>query len=377
MSLQGTPFLVLLAVLALGLPVVTVRCWHRVRGRRGLRVAQRGALLGASQLGAVLVVVVALNNYGEFYSSWTDLFHGQPHTVSVSSVGPADAPTPPPGRVVAVGATPHPSSPAGWARAGRLEPVEVVGASSHLRQRVDVWFPPQYFQPRYARSRFPAVEVFAAAVPGGAPNPPTALYAATLRRLIEAGTAAPVVLVMLHGPADTTTPECVDTATGPQADTFVSMDVPSQLAATYRLTAVGWGALGTGAGGYCAVKAAMTHARVFRAAVSVNGCYTAPADPLTAADRTRLWGDSAVLARTDDLQWRLDHLPAPPVTVLVVASAGDASRYRQAERFASSVRDPMKVSFVRPPARSAGSLADQLTWLAANLRPAQPTAETR
>ena len=74
MSLLGWPLLVLLGLLMVALPVTTLVLWPRVRGPRLLRSGVRLSLVGASQVTAVLFVAAALNDYGYFYGSWSDLF---------------------------------------------------------------------------------------------------------------------------------------------------------------------------------------------------------------------------------------------------------------------------------------------------------------
>ena len=76
MDLLGRPLVILLAGLAVGLPVATYLLWSRVRGPRALRAASRVALLGLSQVTAVLLVAALLNDYGYFYGSWSELLGG-------------------------------------------------------------------------------------------------------------------------------------------------------------------------------------------------------------------------------------------------------------------------------------------------------------
>src|SRR6476661_5196319 len=69
MPLLGWPLLVTL-VLATVLALVL---WSRVRGPAPVRVAQRLGLVVAGQVVAVLLVAAALNDYGYFYGSWSEL----------------------------------------------------------------------------------------------------------------------------------------------------------------------------------------------------------------------------------------------------------------------------------------------------------------
>src|SRR6476646_9337934 len=73
MSLLGWPLLALLAVSAVAYPVLTLALWPRVRGPGPLRAATRLAMVAGCQVTAVLLVAVAVNHYGYFYGSWSEL----------------------------------------------------------------------------------------------------------------------------------------------------------------------------------------------------------------------------------------------------------------------------------------------------------------
>ena len=177
MSLLGWPLLVLLAVLTLALPVTTLLLWPRVRGPRPLRTGARLSLVGASQVTAVLFVAAALNDYGYFYASWSELFGqsspvGQPSPAapghplaaagraSAAGTGTPSATGPAAASVRAAAAGPGWSTRAQWASRGRVESVTITGVRSQLSSHAFVYLPPQYFQAAYRRRAFPAAQVF-------------------------------------------------------------------------------------------------------------------------------------------------------------------------------------------------------------------------
>ena len=87
MSLVGVPLLVLLAICTVALPALLIVTWHRLRGPAAVRVAQRVALLTATQISAVLLVAVALNDAGgDLYGSWRGLFDAGSHDVRIVSI---------------------------------------------------------------------------------------------------------------------------------------------------------------------------------------------------------------------------------------------------------------------------------------------------
>ncbi len=356
MSLLGTPLLVFLGVLAVALPVLTYLLWGRVPGAAPLRVAARAALIVSCQLSAVLLVAAAVNDYGYFYTSWAELAGEAPpgqvvaatpylgaagHGEGVSTTGafPAFSRLLPP---VTVLADPHWSTPAQWSSRGRLESVSIHGARSGLRGHAYVYLPPQYFRPRVSHA-FPAVEVFT-----GYPSSDRALvwrmnYPGQLLAQLQRHRAQPMVLVMMVpsvvAPRDT---ECTDVPHGPQVQTYFAQDVTTAIDVTYHVRPLSWGAIGDSTGGFCATKLVMRHSDVFRSAVSLSGYYHTIMDSTTGS----LWGGSRVLQMLDDPTWRITHLPAPPVSLLMTISSaehGSLGIY-DTRRFLGHVRPPMQVS---------------------------------
>lgn len=358
MSLLGAPLLVLLAVFAVGLPALTVALWSRWRGPRPVRTLQRLVSIMLCQVGAVLLLAVGLNDWGYFYASWSDLLGGASTngrvvhvaTHSAGRTGAGRTPDSVYGTTTALAAAARSvrpdagwSTPAQWPTRGRVESVTVAGPRSQLRDPALVYLPPQYFQPAYAHSTFPAVEVMTG-YPGNEQNLVTRLdYPGALLSEMAAGRARPMVLVLLRPtvapPRDT---ECTDVPGGPQALTYLSQDVPDAIRHLARVRPLGWGAVGDSTGGYCSVKLAMTHSDVFTSAVSLSG-YFAPLHDSTTGE---LWGGSTVVRNLNDLQWRLTHLPAPPVSLLLTSSReerGPVTGYVATRAFLAAVRSPMQV----------------------------------
>ena len=348
MSLLGWPLLVLLAVLALAMPVATLMLWSRLRGPRAVRTTARLSLVGASQVAAVVFVAAAVNDYGYFYGSWSELF-GQSSPVgpgpprreprwhpAAGARAPAGACRRRPARPRSASSAPCPTraGPPGaqWATLGRVESVTITGVRSRLASHAFVYLPPQYFQAAYRRRAFPAAEVFTG-FPGTDLNLLKGLnFPRRLLGEIQARRARPTVLVMMRPsvnfPRDT---ECTDVPTGPQALSFFAQDVPLAIAGTYRVADPGWGAIGDSTGGYCAAKLAMLHSDVFPAAVTLSGYFHTLRDTTTG----ELWGGSRVLKNLNNLEWRLRHLPPPPVSILVTTAKDEAgsSGYADSRRF--------------------------------------------
>ena len=383
MTLLGTRLLVLLLILTVGLPVATVLLWSRLSGPRLTRIGSRVLLLVSCQLAAVMLVGAAMNDYGYFYTSWSDLVGSTvgagaspPPTLGVTSgVAPAGAVR---SDRTAVHVLPDPgwSTPSQWRTRGRVVAVRIDGARSALSGTASVWLPPQYFQPAQAHSQFPAVEVF-----GGYPGNQQGLvnrmkYPQYLLYEISAHRATPMVLVMQRPavtfPRDT---ECTDVPAGPQALTYFAQDVPAAIAGAFRVQSTGWGAMGDSTGGYCAAKIAMLHSDVFPAAVTLSGYFHTLRDHTTGD----LWGGSPELRKLNDLNWRLAHIPTPPVSLFVAISRTEPgpNGYRDTKRFLSLVRSPLQVRTMILPsgghnfASWSQEMGPSLDWLSARLKAAR------
>jgi enterochelin esterase-like enzyme len=391
MGLTSGSLLLLLVVAAIGWIIATVLVWPRLApgggsrarkpgaGRLAVRTAGRAGLLLTSQALVLAAFLVWLNSYFAFYGSWSELLG---NAVTTKTVKPADpspklvrtapaAGRPTRGLPAAVkfygfglgpghdhpGPPPHAYLPGvrrlarlpGAARYGMLARVQIKGLRTGLVANSGyVYLPPEYFQRAYARDKFPAVLALTG-YPGGAKSIIDRLgLASTSARLVSEHHARPVVYVMLNVspvlPRDT---ECTNIPAGPQVATFFAVDVPQAIERTFRVSASrsDWGALGYSTGGYCATKLAMLYPGTFSTAVSIAGYYVALKDDTTG----NLYGSSQAYRNENDLDWRLRHLPVPPVSVLVTSSKVGESTYQGTLRFLRLIRPPMHAySYIIP-----------------------------
>src|SRR5581483_11828397 len=143
-------------------PAAVCLLWTRVRGPRPVRALARVALLGGSQLVAVLLVAALINDYGLFYRNWSELASGITQLAGLRTArDPSVAgPSAPVAERLLPSSQPGYRDPRRWNTTGRLEAVTIRGRVSGLSEAALVYLPPQYFQPAYAGRYFPAVEVF-------------------------------------------------------------------------------------------------------------------------------------------------------------------------------------------------------------------------
>lgn len=398
MGLTSGWFLGVMVWAATGGIAATVLVWpHLARRSRSLTgaagpgrvaacLAGRAGLLAGSQVLVLAAFLVWLNSYFAFYGSWSELVghsaaarnaaqskaakHADPSLrLNAQGTAPAagrqDRAFPDSVLFDAFGLGPgrgHPGlAPHAGRRPGRLlirlpgaerygmiARIRMTGLRSGLTASGYVYLPPQYFQPAYARLRFPAVLALT-----GYPGEPISIIdrlglPAIAARLVAAGRARPAVYVMLTVspvfPRDT---ECTNVPAGPQVASFFAVDVPLAIEQAFRVTPSreGWGTLGYSTGGYCATKLAMFYPGTFSDAVSIAGYYIAVHDSTTG----NLYGSSRAYRQENDLDWRLRHLPAPPVSVLVTSSKVGENTYPGTLRFLRLIRPPMHAyAFILP-----------------------------
>ncbi|MEC4016894.1 alpha/beta hydrolase [Streptomyces sp. H27-D2] len=342
MGLTSKKVLLLAAVLAVLLFALTVWLWPRLARRSAPAVLGRVGVLLATQLSLIAALGLAANYSFGFYASWADLL-GQENQPGVV----VDHHTRPNGTQLKVTGTQRVAVTGGGAPTigGKIEKVQVEGVRSRIAAPAYVYLPPEYFQPRYKTRAFP-VAVVLTGYPGTAEALIKGLkFPERAHGIAKAGRMQPTILVMMRPtlapPRDT---ECMDVPGGPQTETFFTQDLRKAMSGHYRIgdKARSWGIMGDSTGGYCALKLAMRHPESYSAAASLSGYYKAPIDSTTGD----LFGGDPQLARENDLMWRLDHLPAPPVSLLVTSSRHGEKNYRSTMDFMKKVKSPTTISSV-------------------------------
>ncbi len=353
------------AAAGLGLVAVVV-CWPLARRQTVGHIAARVGMILVSQVLVIAAFLVYLNSYFGFYGSWSELF-GSGNTqivgvakasnpnaplLTITGAAPAPAPGAPVRSVksrppVATGGRPKgvlgTLDDADLAETGELLSVNINGQHTGIAVEDDfVYLPPQYFQPAYAHARFPVVLALTG-YPGSSWSIVKRLkLPGSQETLVQAGKITPAVDVMMNAsvamPRDT---ECTNIPSGPQVETFFGVDVPDAMERMFRVQSgpSGWAAIGYSTGGFCAVKLAMMYPHQFSTAVSLAGYYQALEDNTTG----NLYGSSPGYRAENSPDWRLQHLPAPPVSVLVASSVQGERTYPGTVQFARLVRPPMRV----------------------------------
>lgn len=324
---------VVLAVLALAAPVAAIMFWNRLPSRPGVAWPARGAMLLAVQLTACLLVGGLLNDYGQFYPTWSDLFGSGNHQ-SVPRVDPPQLP----------------AYIAEQLRVGRRIGASAVVslptpvAGGRYSTKALVYLPAAYFRAGYRNRFFPVIEIFDG-YPG---SPRTWVNTLHLQQLadreIAAGRVQPFIGVMptqnYLGPGHDG--ECLNVPGGAQVETTLTANVRNAVLHAFRASraAANWALMGYSTGGYCAVNLAMRHPSWYATAVSISG-YT---HPFQDGQTGPIFRGRPAFRHANDPLWRLQHLPAPGISVLFVATKPDRAPYSDALIFARYVRPPLVMS---------------------------------
>ena len=321
-----------------------------------LRLLPVKALCGALSITVAMTGgIAAVNYYYGYYTTWGQMwadFNGGTGNLGVITA--------------ATSATSLGSGHMGW--------VQFPGRLSGYSRRGLVYLPPQYSEARYARLRFPAVELF-----HGTPGTPLA-WSAVLRigqvvdSLLAQHMIGPMVLVMpaING----TGHNYQDCVNGPAVndETYLLQDVRNDALARYRVSQdpYEWGVGGYSSGGYCAANLALRHRGSFGAAAVLNGYFRAADGPAAGAlnNSQPLEAANSPLYEAERLNLNSSPLPA----FWVAAGTNDKADYRPAAMFAAAMNRVQQVPFVKLNAGDtanawSAALPSALTWLWQQLAP--------
>lgn len=325
-ALTGQPLLVLTASLAVIAPVIAVVLWsrHRREGRSVMAVLGRTSLVVAAQLLAVATLFLVVNNQYAFYTSWADLLGRTTQAATVQNNAAANTGD------------------------GTLSTLTVHGSAAKGTRQTLVWVPPQYTQAKYATTRFPVVMF----LPGQPSSPSTVFrqydFGTIASRAIAGGQVRPFVAVfpplMTNPPRDT---ECTDIPGGPQAQTWLTTDVPTALSKSYRVADPGrqWSVIGWSTGAFCATKLVLAHPDRFGAAASFGGYY----QPLTDGTTGDLFHGSRSLQRQNSpLALYRDH-GIRGGKLLIVSGRQDRGSWGSAAQMIAATRGDKNVSYIAFP----------------------------
>ena len=163
---------------------------------------------------------------------------------------------------------------------GRVVELALAGAQSGISRKGFVYLPPQYFEPAYAQTRFPVVELLHGD-PGAATGWVYALNVpGVMDREINAGKLGPMIIVMPSTFSGSHGQDCLDAPGGQLDGTYLATDVPADIVRDFRALPPGpnWAIGGLSDGGFCAANLALQHRGTYGAVASMDGFYSAYSD---------------------------------------------------------------------------------------------------
>jgi enterochelin esterase-like enzyme len=325
------------------------------------RVPGRTLAVSLVVLTLTATAALQLNRLTETYPTWASLT-GQPAEGVALPLTASDP-------VVAGDAT-EPGHPTPG-RSSLLN-VTVPGAASGLRLSMYIYLPAAYSTPEGLHRQFPVIEAL-----HGYPGSPSSW----VRRLdvvhhldieMAAGRMAPtVVLLPSQTPDRLLDTECTDLAGGPRTETFLTRDVPDYARTHLRVRTdrAGWGLIGYSAGGFCALNLGLRHPDGYAAAASLSGY---PDPGITIGDGTE--------KTTNNVAWRLTHLPPPAISLYVAWAADDTEAAAGSREVVRLARAPLiTTTAVLPTGGHSHAVWRQMEspafdWLSAHLARARPVA---
>ncbi len=309
-----------------------------VRGRALVFKILTGVLAMALSLTAGIALV---NDYYGYYQTWSQM------SADLTGSYSATATTTVKRRFAAIGT-------------GQLRSIELAGARSGIDRRGLLYLPPQYFEQRYAHTRFPVVELI-----HGTPGSPSAwvVHLGVVRmldHLIKDHFIGPMIAVMPQMSVGHDFEECVNSPTTLD-DTYITHDVRQDVISRYRASAAPaeWGIAGYSSGGYCAANLSLRHPADFGAAGIMDGYFRPTDGPAAAA----LDDNRAAEAANDPLleAGRLTANARPLPSWWVSAGTGDAADMAAARAFGRALHGVETMTLYREPGASHNFYA----WIAA------------
>ncbi|KAA2254115.1 esterase [Solihabitans fulvus] len=334
----------LIVTVAVAVAAVVFAAWSWDRFRRA-RVPWRLLVLLLCVVTAAAGALAGVNRELSVYTSWAQVFGGQDTDADQAADLPTD---------------------------GGSQLTQFTASGSGVSQSVTVYLPPGYGRSASAGVRYPMILTFAG-FPG---SPQTWLTAVGLqqhldREIAERRMAPTVVVLPVQNAAPDKDSECVDAVGGARFDTYLSTDVPIEVAKRFRVRAdrQGRGMLGYSTGGFCAANLLLRHPDRFAAAASIAGYLS----PITDNDTGDLYRGDPQARKENDPLWRIANKPVPPVALYLATALDDADLPAQIQQFAQRSKPPLELTSRTVPTGGHSVAAWQtfvppaLDWLSARL----------
>ncbi|MEE1781936.1 alpha/beta hydrolase-fold protein [Streptomyces sp. SP17BM10] len=260
--------------------------------------------------------------------------------------------------------------------AGPIMMTKLAGPKSGVTGQVWVWLPPEYNDPKYAKTGFPVLTLYA----GGQSNGYNTWTDNQLpiqevdEELAKAGKAHPFIMIMpvqnFNGDENNAL-DCSDIPGQPKMATWMAQDIPDWVRANFR-TLKGrdsWGIMGASTGGFCSAKLSLQYPDVYKAAVPIDGYFIPDSHLWKGHDAERMANNPDVLVT----QGKAD------VKMLVTAGGANAYEKGVVKSWVAKAAPPVAIEYYEQPGGKhltsdfKKMIPDTLQWLTKNL--AGPAAD--
>ncbi|MGW4896629.1 alpha/beta hydrolase [Kitasatospora sp. NPDC004240] len=254
--------------------------------------------------------------------------------------------------------------------AGQITVTTLTGPKSGVSGKVWVWLPPEYHDPKYAKTGFPVLTLYAGGQSAGYntwTDNQLPIQEANAE-LVKTGKSHPFIMIMPVQNLESSEAkalECADIPGQPKMGTWMAEDIPDFVRANFRTVKGrdGWGLMGASTGAFCSAKLALQHPDKFKAAVPIDG-YFNPDSPLWKGH------DAERLANSPDTM-----VAQGKADVRILATAGGANAYeiRLVKAWVAKAAPPLTVEYYEQPGGKhltsdfKKMIPDTLQWLSKNL----------
>jgi hypothetical protein len=374
MSMTGSGFLLLVAVLTAVAIAVAVVSWSALAGSGVGKILGRLGVLLLINLLVLLTAAIQVNDQYLFFAGWSDLKGALTGTITKTTITRGgNASTAAQNHVAGVsahaGAT-LPPLPVNRMTSNGVITYSVGGPASGLTGEVSVQLPAGYTAAGN-RTRYPVMEAFQG-YPGTTQQWITTMdLGGAMATAVGARQMRPALIVepQTEFPLGTDT-ECVNGRPGlPQVETFLTVDVPNWVTHHFRVATdrASWATIGLSTGAWCAAMAAMLHPAQYSAAIVMGGYFRPEFGPLY---------QPFVPTGPLDHRYNLVHLARrnpPSLAMWLETSHADKVSYGSSAPFLKAARPPLAVHGVV--LQHAGHriglwqqlLPSTLRWLGANV----------
>ena len=306
--------------------------WRRFSGARFSALLMRILSLIILNLFVVATLGVGLNNYGQFYTSWSELL-GEKN----SSPLVVDAIF---GAINTNDLAKAKFTSNGSAIVHRL----VRGESAGITGDFFIALPPSFVSSvksgEKPRSDYPVIEFLS-----GYPGHPSAWIKgmAMVERLDEAHRVGNSPEVISVYPNINLVPkfdaECMNIPNGPQMESWLVTDIPKYVNQWLGLTPQPWTAVGYSTGGWCSAMLALRHPMQFNAAASIAGYYSPQVDKHISAEIKRELMNEYNLLELATTQ-------PPAIKLFILNSVNDNFSHSATLAFLKRIKAPITVTEV-------------------------------